>query len=96
MGTEEILVGNLAISAILIKTILSAIKQMVSIKPIHIQIATMVLGVGAAFALDANILVVDNPTAFGSIAQKVMSGLFIGASSMGIHETTKVRIKNAE
>jgi hypothetical protein len=92
MGTEQVLVGNLAIAAVSIKTILSAIKQMKEVKKIYTQIAALLLGVGAAFVLDANIINSVDPTTFNMILQKVFSGLFIGASSMGIHETTKVKL----
>lgn len=95
MGTEQLLVGNLAISAIVIKTIVSAIKQKAPLRPIYSQIATMLLGVASAFIFDVKLIEVIEPSTSALALQKVFAGLFIGASAMGVHETTKVMKTNA-
>ena len=95
MGSEQLLIGNLAISAVVIKTIISAFKQMFPMKPLYTQIATMLLGIGAAFVLDANLITMTDPSAVLVILQKGLAGLFIGATSMGVHETTKAITNHA-
>lgn len=94
MGSDQVLVGNLAIAAVVIKTIISGLKQMFPFKPSYSQSATMLLGVGAAFALDANLVPLVDPSVPMVILQKIMAGLFIGATSMGVHETTKAIVHN--
>lgn len=94
MVSEDLLIGNLAIAALVIKTVISTFKQMFTIKKEYIQIATIVLGVGAAFALNANLIEVAEPTKSMIFLQKLFSGLFIGATSMGVHETTKAITKH--
>lgn len=96
MNTEQLLVGNLAIAAIFIKTILSALKQIFPMNTTIVKVASLVLGVCSAFIINAELIPVADPTALGDVLQKIISGLFIGASAMGIHETTKVKSNNAE
>jgi len=96
MGTEQVLVGNMAMAAILIKTILSSVKMMTAIKPLYLQLATMLLGIGAAFALDIELVKTVDPSQIIALTQKIFSGLFIGASAMGVHESTKVLKPNAK
>lgn len=95
MGSEQLLIGNVAISAVAIKTIISAFKQMFVFKPQQIQIATMLLGIGAAFAFDANLVATTNTSVVVVAMQKLFAGVFIGATSIGTHEITRKITKNA-
>jgi len=95
MGSEQLLIGNIAIASIIIKTIISGFKQIFPFKPLYAQIAVMALGVGTAFVINATLLEIADPTPLAVVLQKTLAGLFIGATSMGVHETTKAMTKNA-
>ena len=89
MESGELLVGNVAIAAIVIKTLISAYRQMFNLSPMFTKISAVALGIVSAFILNASLFDIENTSVAIKIFQHVISGLFIGATAMGFHESLK-------
>ena len=92
MNSEQALVGNLAVAAVVIKTVLSSLKQLPlfqGLKPTYYQGGALFLGVMSAFVVNAQMFEGITTSGVADVFQKIIAGLFIGATAMGVHETTK-------
>ena len=95
MFTEDVLLGNVAIAAVLIKTIISFFRQYMPISQSIIPVVALVLGVLSAFIVGARVFDIDPSYTWALYAETVLAGILIGATAMGVHETTKIVKKGA-
>lgn len=89
MQAGDLLVGNLAIASVVIKTLISSYKQMFSLSPMVSRISAVCLGIISAFILKAAMFSVPETSMTIEIFQRIIAGLFIGATAMGLHEGVK-------
>ncbi|PIR43271.1 hypothetical protein COV24_03365 [candidate division WWE3 bacterium CG10_big_fil_rev_8_21_14_0_10_32_10] len=89
METQDLLVGNLAIASILIKTIISITKQFFFTNPRTWFITAILLGVLFSFIINTQLFSVTSESVYVRIFQNIASGIYVGASAMGIHEISK-------
>lgn len=92
MESSELLVGNVAIASVIIKTIMSSIRLVfpnISDNATVIRGVTMIMGIIAAIAMDVELFTSTHETMLLKVLQKTFSGLFIGATAIGVHESTK-------
>jgi len=92
MTSGELLIGNLAIASVVIKTIVSALRQVFPILKENINITkglVLLLGILSAFVIKAKMFDLVDSSTFIMYTQHVLAGLFIGATAMGVHESIK-------
>jgi len=94
MDTQQLLIGNIAIASLIIKTIVSTIKLTFPTlveKQTTIRLITLACGVLSAFVVDAQLIAMPEAAGWIQVVQKVIAGIFISATAMGVHETTKLK-----
>lgn len=89
MEAQDLLVGNLAISSLIIKTIISWIKSFATLKTWMPHTIAVVLGMLSAFVMGAKMFDIPSSNLAIDIVQYTFSGLFIAATSVGVHEVSK-------
>jgi len=94
MEAGDLLVGNLAIASVVIKTLISGLRQAVQTSPLVTRLTAIGLGIGTSFIMDAGMYTLgDAPTAIAVILNKVIAGMFIGVTAIGVNEAAKQIVK---
>lgn len=94
MGSEQLVIGNVALAAVIIKTVVSTIKQMVpkfAENKTAVQVATLMLGILSAFMVGAELISIPDAAPWIQTVQTIIAGVFIASTAMGVHETTKMK-----
>ena len=94
MDVGNLLIGNVAIASIVIKTIISGVKKFVPLKKWIYPAMAAVLGILTAFAIDISMFSVATQGTIANFAQHILAGLFIGATAIGVNESTKMLRKS--
>ena len=87
MESTDLMVGQLAVAAMAIKTVISALKQVATISVRARQLLALGLGVLCGVALRTVLVEIPGQSEWAALVQHIISGLFIGAMAMGVHET---------
>jgi hypothetical protein len=93
MLSEDMLVGQLALASVVIKTVLSTLKSLFTVPRKALRIGALSLGILISFMLEGESVLnlPENSTLLWRIVNNTITGIFVGTAAIGTHEATKLR-----